>query len=131
MNSKKHLRRSHSAGRKTFWLIIAGFVLAIVLLKSGKAVVSYTSSDKYCVSCHIHPVADQAWKLSTHYNNASGNIVHCSECHLPPEGHGYIFAKAKHGFKDIYGYLFKDSAKINWQEKKLLENAKGYVYEQS
>ena len=91
----------------------------------------YTSTDKYCTSCHIHPMADQSWKLSTHYNNPSGNIVHCAECHLPPEGQGYLFAKAKHGLKDIYGYLFKDSAEINWEEKKLLENAKKFVYEKS
>ena len=107
------------------------FYSGCVLLRSGKVVVDYTSSDKYCVSCHIHPMADQSWKLSTHYNNPSGNIVHCYECHLPPEGHGYLFAKAKHGSKDVYGYLFKDSAKINWEEKKLLENAKRFVYEKS
>ena len=112
-------------------LLLLVFIIALIFLKSGKAVVSYTSSDKYCVSCHIHPLADQSWKLSTHYNNPSGNIVHCAECHLPPEGHGYLFAKAKHGFKDVYGYFFKDSAKINWQGKKLLENAKGFVYEKS
>ncbi len=112
-------------------LIIIGFIIALIFLKSGKAVISYTSSDKYCVSCHIHPLADQSWKLSTHYNNPSGNVVHCVDCHLPPEGHGYLFAKAKHGFKDVYGYLFKDSATINWQGKKLLENAKGFVYEKS
>ena len=76
-------------------------------------------------------MADQNWKLSTHFNNPSGNIVHCVDCHLPPEGHGYLLAKTKHGFKDVYGYFFKDSASINWQEKKLLENAKKYIYEKS
>jgi sulfatase modifying factor 1 len=113
------------------WFIIFGIVVSIIILKSGSAVVTYTSSDKYCVSCHIHPLADQSWKLSTHYNNPSGNIVHCSECHLPPKGHGYLSAKAKHGIKDIYGYFFKDSAKINWQEKKMVEKARGFVYEKS
>ncbi len=96
------------------------------------SVLTYTSSDKYCVSCHIHPLADQSWKLSSHYNNRTGNIVHCVDCHLPPKGHfGYLYAKAKHGSKDVYGYIFKDSAKINWDEIKLLDNAKGYVYEKS
>lgn len=76
-------------------------------------------------------MADQSWKLSTHYNNASGTIIHCADCHLPPEGHGYLAAKAKHGLKDIYGYLFRDSAKINWEEKKLPEYAKKIVYEKS
>jgi formylglycine-generating enzyme required for sulfatase activity len=117
--------------KKKVWFILAGFVICLVFLRMGKAVVTYTSSDKYCVSCHIHPLADQSWKLSTHYNNHSGNIVHCVDCHLPPEGPGYLPAKAKHGFKDIYGYFFKDSARINWQGKKMLENAKGFVYEKS
>jgi formylglycine-generating enzyme required for sulfatase activity len=83
------------------------------------------------MSCHIHPHADQSWKLSTHYNNSSGVITHCTQCHLPPEGQGYIYAKAKHGFKDVYGFLFKDSADINWEAKKLLENARTFVYEES
>ncbi len=131
MNLKNNTDRTFITRRTKVWLIICGIVITLIVLKSGKAVVSYTSSDKYCVSCHIHPMADQSWKLSTHYNNRSGNIIHCADCHLPPEGHGYLFAKAKHGLKDVYGYLFKDSAKINWQEKKLLENAKGYVYEKS
>ncbi|MBK9390782.1 MAG: SUMF1/EgtB/PvdO family nonheme iron enzyme [Bacteroidetes bacterium] len=116
---------------KKLWFIFAGFIVCLILLKSGKGVMKYTSADKYCMSCHIHPHADQSWKLSSHYNNKSGTIVHCSECHLPPEGEGYIFSKAKHGFKDVYGFLFKDSSEINWEKKKLLENAKGFVYEKS
>jgi nitrate/TMAO reductase-like tetraheme cytochrome c subunit len=95
--------RTFISGRTKVWFIIVGFIVGLIFLKSGKAVVSYTSTDKYCMSCHIHPQADQTWKLSTHFNNASGNVIHCTECHLPPEGHGYLFAKAKHGFKDAYG----------------------------
>jgi formylglycine-generating enzyme required for sulfatase activity/nitrate/TMAO reductase-like tetraheme cytochrome c subunit len=131
MKLKTYRGRSAISGSKKGWLIFAGFIVCLVLLKSGKVVVSYTSSDKYCMSCHIHPHADQSWKLSTHYNNKSGTIVSCSWCHLPPEGDGYLYAKVKHGFKDVYGYLFKDSTEINWEKKKLLENAKGFVYEKS
>ncbi len=131
MNLKKYRNRTLTSGSKKFWFIIAGALICLIVLKSGKAVVKYTSTDKYCVSCHIHPVADQSWLLSPHHNNSSGTIIHCAECHLPPEGHGYLFAKAKHGLKDAYGYFFKDSASINWEAKKLLENAKGFVYEQS
>jgi len=125
-------RRKTSVGRRTkAWFFILGILVCIIILISGKKALTYTSSDKYCTSCHIHPSADHSWKLSTHYNNKSGNIVHCVGCHLPPEGHGYFIAKAKHGLKDAYGFYFKDSAKINWQKKKLLENAKGFVYEKS
>ena len=103
------------------WFFIFGIIFCFVLVFAARKAVSYTSTDKYCVSCHIHPAADQSWKLSTHYNNKSGTIVHCSECHLPPEDHGYLPAKIKHGFKDVWGYFFKDSAAIDWQKKKLLE----------
>jgi sulfatase modifying factor 1 len=131
MNIKNIGTRTLVKGKTKVWLIILGFVLGIVVLISGNKVVKYTSTDEYCQSCHIHPMADQSWRLSTHFNNPSGNIVHCANCHLPPEGEGYLLAKAKHGAVDVYGYLFKDSAEINWEQKKLLENAKKYVYEKS
>jgi formylglycine-generating enzyme len=131
MNLRNYRSKTFITRRTKVWFIIVGIIVCLILLKSGKAVVNYTSSDKYCISCHIHPQADQSWKLSTHYNNHSGNIVHCVDCHLPPEGHGYLTAKAKHGLKDAYGFYFKDSASINWQAKKLLENVNGFVYESS
>jgi formylglycine-generating enzyme len=132
MNSNNHQGQLFLTKRAKYWFILAGILICLIFLKSAKIVLNYTSTDKYCVSCHIHPLADQSWKLSAHYNNRTGNIVHCVECHLPPKGHiAYLYAKAKHGSKDVYGYLFKDSAKINWEEIKLLDNAKGYVYEKS
>jgi nitrate/TMAO reductase-like tetraheme cytochrome c subunit len=131
MNVKDSSRQTLVKRRVKVWYFVLGILICITLLFAGNKVVSYTSTDKYCMSCHIHPVAEQNWKLSTHYNNKSGTFVHCVECHLPPEGHGYLFAKAKHGIKDTYGYFSKDSANINWEEKKLLEQAKCFVYEQS
>lgn len=131
MSLKNNSGRPYIPRRNKAWLIIAGIVIAVVVLKSGKAVVDYTSSDKYCISCHVHPHADQSWKLSAHFKNSSGTAAHCSECHLPPKGEGYLMAKAKHGAVDLYGYLFKDTSEINWEAKKLLENAKGFVYEKS
>jgi formylglycine-generating enzyme required for sulfatase activity/nitrate/TMAO reductase-like tetraheme cytochrome c subunit len=131
MNFNNYRSRT-SVGRRTkVWFFILGILACIIILLGGKKAITLTSTDKYCMSCHIHPGADQSWKLSTHYNNKSGTIVHCTECHLPPEGHGYLAAKSKHGIKDAYGYFFKDSTKINWEKKKLLESARGFVYEKS
>lgn len=131
MNYNDYRGRKSLSRRTKFWFIISGVLICIVFLAAGKKVMHVTSTDRYCISCHIHPSADQSWKLSTHYNNKSGTIVHCVECHLPPAGHSYLFAKAKHGIKDAYGYFFRDSAKIDWEKKKLLENARGFVYEKS
>ncbi|MGQ8337137.1 SUMF1/EgtB/PvdO family nonheme iron enzyme [Sunxiuqinia sp. A32] len=119
-------------GKKAYlWLIGVGVVGCFVFINLSNHAIEYTSSNEYCMSCHIHPHAEQSWKLSTHYNNSAGVIVNCVECHLPPKGHGHIAAKAKHGFKDVYGKLFKDSADFNWEDKSKLEQAKGFVYKES
>jgi len=131
MNLQSYSRRT-SVGRRTkVWFFILGILICLVIFFPGKKLMKITSTDKSCTWCHIHPHADQSWRLSTHYNNKSGTIVHCTQCHLPPEGNGYLFAKAKTGLKDLYGYIFKDSANIDWEKKKLLEYAKGIIYEKS
>jgi len=125
-------RQKASVGRRTkVWFFISGLVVFALLIIPYRFLMTTTSTDRFCMICHVHPHADQSWKLSTHHNNSSGTIVHCVQCHLPPEGEGYFFAKARTGLKDLYGYLFKDTAEIDWGKKKLLENAKKLVYENS
>lgn len=128
---KLNLKNPFKGGRAYISLVLLGVLICIVILAFSNKLISYTSTDDYCMSCHVHPHAEQSWKLSTHYNNSSGVIVHCVECHLPPKGHGHLAAKAKHGFKDVYGLLFKDSADYQWEEKRKLENAKHFVYKES
>lgn len=119
-------------GKRIYFLVFtAGMVAILLTLFTGKKVYQYTSTDEYCMSCHVHPHAEQSWKLSSHYNNRTGVVVHCVECHLPPEGHGQMMAKAKHGMKDLYGYLFKDSADFKWEQKRTVEAAKHFVYTES
>jgi formylglycine-generating enzyme required for sulfatase activity len=131
MNLKRLRSNSDFKKNRKAGLFILGFVACAVFIAAAGKAVKYTSTDNYCKSCHVHPHAEQAWLLSTHHNNKSGIVVHCVECHLAPKGQGYLYTKAKHGAKDLYGYLFKDSADINWQAKKLLENAKKFVYQES
>ena len=113
------------------WIVIGTMIVCVILYKLSDKVISYTSTDEYCMSCHIHPQADQSWMLSAHHKNRSGVSAHCVDCHLPPKDHGYLFVKAKQGLKDVYGFYFKDTAKIRWEEKRTLEKAKGFVYEAS
>ncbi len=119
--------------RKLPWLIIflGGVILGFILFFSGKRVIQYTSTNTYCKSCHVHPHATNSWKLSTHYNNSSGVVVHCTECHLPPDGILHITEKARMGVRDIYGKLFKDISKINWEEKSDLAYAVNFTYKES
>lgn len=117
--------------RAWFWFVMLGVLACILIVLAGARLMNYTSTDAYCMSCHVHPHAEQSWRLSTHSDNASGVIVHCVECHLPPEGHGHLVAKLRHGAKDVYGVLFKDSAGFNWEEKRQTEYAKKIVYQES
>ncbi|MGV8092054.1 MAG: SUMF1/EgtB/PvdO family nonheme iron enzyme [Mangrovibacterium sp.] len=125
------LKNPFKGSRAWLWFIMIGVLACIFVATAGNELMEYTSTDEYCMSCHIHTHADQSWKLSSHYDNSSGVITHCVECHLPPKGHGHLPAKIKHGFKDVYGMLFKDSADFNWEEKRKVEQARHFVYQES
>ncbi len=42
------------------WFLPGLVVGCLVILGAGKAIHA-TSTNKFCVSCHIHPVADAGW----------------------------------------------------------------------
>jgi formylglycine-generating enzyme required for sulfatase activity len=76
-------------------------------------------------------MADAAWKKSVHFDTRSGYRIGCVECHLPPKGKGYLWAKGKTGLRDLWNKWTKDAASFNWTDKGRLEAARGYVYESS
>ncbi len=118
--------------QKGVLLFLGGFVVAILFIFSGKNAVEATGTDEYCASCHkVHPQATASWKRSTHYDNKRGIVVHCIECHLPPEGLPKFTRKVSTGLRDVYGTIFKDPAEINWEEKSRPENAIHHTYQAS
>jgi len=107
---------------------IIGVIVVVVVFVLGYRSIeklnTYTSTDSYCISCHVHTEADQAWVLSSHYKTDLGELIHCIDCHLPPkESSDYWPEKIKAGSKDLYAYYFKDHAKINWAKKSEIEIA--------
>lgn len=110
---------------------LPGLLIGAALIIAGGKIIEKTSTNNYCVSCHIHPAADAAWKKSVHYDTRSGFRTGCTECHLPPKGHGYLLAKGTTGLRDLWSYWTKDSASFNWEDRKRLEVARSYVYEES
>ena len=108
-----------------------GLILGILLILGGGKAIEKTSTNEYCMSCHIHPAADNAWKRSVHYETKSGDRTGCAECHIPPKGDGYLWAKATTGLRDLWAYWTKDSASFDWEEKGRLENARIHAYESS
>jgi formylglycine-generating enzyme required for sulfatase activity/nitrate/TMAO reductase-like tetraheme cytochrome c subunit len=120
--------KKEGKGKRNWRFIILGAIVCYLFIAGINVGVEYTSSDEYCQSCHVHTETDAAWKLSTHFDNGSGVVVHCVECHLPPKGEGHLWAKIKHGSKDIYAMAFKDTDKINWQAKSDPEIAIDFTY---
>jgi sulfatase modifying factor 1 len=116
--------------RFLLWFI-PGLLVGVLLILSGGKALNITSSNEYCVSCHIHPMADATWKKSVHYDTRSGYRIGCVECHLPPHGKGYLWAKGKTGLRDLWSKWTKDSASFNWNDRRRLEVARVYVYESS
>ena len=61
--------------KSKYGLVVLGILIFSLFIISFNMVSDYTSTDRYCVSCHIHPVQDQNWRLSEHYNNKSGFVT--------------------------------------------------------
>ncbi|MBN1109119.1 MAG: SUMF1/EgtB/PvdO family nonheme iron enzyme [Bacteroidales bacterium] len=117
--------------KRFFLWFLPGLLAGALVIMGSNKVLEKTSTNDYCVSCHIHPDADNGWKRSVHYETASGYRVACVECHLPPKGDGYLWAKATTGLRDLWSFYTKDSASFDWNAKSRLEHARGHVFESS
>jgi formylglycine-generating enzyme required for sulfatase activity len=118
--------------RKIRGWFVTGVIIGVLLMFGGNKFMDYTSTDEYCMSCHIHPHADESWQQSSHHNTKSGVVIHCVDCHLPPKGSlDYLLAKGKMGVKDIWSYYTKDSASFDWQQKSRLDYAVKIVSNES
>ena len=93
---------------KTFILLVGLLLGAGIMVAVYKTSV-YFSSDESCMMCHVHPHAEDSWKLSKHVNNGSGVKTHCVACHLPPQSDtwNHYTAKAKLGLKDVWSCGFR------------------------
>lgn len=90
---------------------------------------TYTSTDSYCSSCHVHPQATSTWKIGPHSSKKTGFKTHCVDCHLPPKGIKHFTEKFKAGSRDLYGYYFTDLSQIDWEERSSHENALKFTFD--
>jgi sulfatase modifying factor 1 len=115
--------------RKKFWLwFISGVLAGVLILYGTDRAVEATSTNDFCASCHVHPQATASWKQGVHYATQSGYHVACTECHLPPEGEGYLIEKAKTGMRDLWSHWTKDTSEFDWDAASTLERASRHVY---
>ncbi len=122
-------------GRGSCWIIgLIGLMVGIFAMVALGGTMNKTSTNEYCMSCHVHEQADADWKKSLHYNSKSGVRTDCIECHLPPKEDGflkYYMAKSKIGAKDLWTKMTKDAGEIDWESKRELEHARKIVYNAS
>jgi sulfatase modifying factor 1 len=118
--------------RKGFYLL-SGIIIGIIIVVALYQTSVYFSTNESCMICHVHPHAEETWKLSMHVNNKSGVMTNCVDCHLPPIENtwDHYTAKIALGLKDVWGYLTKDSADFNWESKSELEYAIKYIPNES
>jgi formylglycine-generating enzyme required for sulfatase activity len=117
--------------KKILLLILIGFTLGILAAIFGNKAIEATSTNESCEICHVHPHVFDSWKKSVHYDTRVGIHIGCVDCHLPPKGQNYLKEKIKASARDAYGYIFKDSADFNWEQKSTLEYAKHHVFQES
>lgn len=113
---------------------LVGVVVGFILFAALHSFMVHSSTNDYCMSCHVHEQADADWKKSVHYNSESGTVTDCAACHLPPEEDGamkYMMAKMKIGAKDLWAYWTKDKEEIDFDRMGELEHAVKTVYNAS
>ncbi len=117
--------------KKLLLVLFLGFVVGILITVYANKAIEVTSTNESCEMCHVHPHVTESWKLSVHYDTRVGIQIGCVDCHLPPKGEGYLKEKIKASARDLYGYVFKDSADFNWEAKSSLEQAQHHVFKAS
>ncbi len=123
---------SENKKKGTFSIVFASLLVGGALVLVGDYCYEKSSTNESCMMCHIHPEAETAWKHGKHCNNESGTMTECVACHLPPENtFSHFTAKASAGIKDIWSFLTKDKAEIDFESKKDLEYAQKIVYNES
>ena len=112
-------------------VVFIGFFIGILIMLLFYKTLKITSTNESCEVCHVHPHVFDSWKLSDHHDTRVGMHIGCVDCHLPPEGEGYLVEKMKASARDLYGFVFKDSADYKWELKSTLENAKKQTFKES
>jgi len=89
-------------------LVGTGILIAFPLFSVFYYTMVRTSTPQFCASCHEIQPAFNAWKTSTHVNNAQGFVADCMDCHLPAphDTINFFYAKTWHGLKDIFVHFF-------------------------
>ncbi len=84
--------------------VFIGIIIAFPVFSLTYYTMVRTSTPGFCASCHEIQPAFNAWKTSTHVNNAQGFVADCMDCHLPApqDTINFFYTKTAHGIKDVF-----------------------------
>ena len=127
--TKRNYNNSRRKNKQRGTFLFLGFLIGVLFVAALYQTSVYFTTNESCMICHVHPHAEESWRLSTHVNNGSGVMVNCVDCHLPPSDNTWehYSAKLSLGLRDVWGYITKDSADFNWDSKSELEHAIKYI----
>ena len=87
-------------------LLIIGFVIGAGALIATNLMVKATGSNDFCSNaCHSMQWVAQEYRQSGHFQNRTGVLAGCHDCHIPHSYPELLWYKAKAGTKDAIGEM--------------------------
>ena len=118
--------------KKTVLPFVAGVLIVMLIIGFSSWAVEFSSHESFCMSCHeMRIVAEQGWMKSVHYDNESGVVATCSDCHIPHALIPKLYVKTRDGSKDIYVHLFGESNPESMDWDHLSRSARIKIYDES
>lgn len=88
-------------------------LLVLSLLFVTAETFHYTKTTGFCLTCHEIRAAEATWRNGPHYNNSSGVVAQCADCHIPPGAAEMVVDKAGR-LSELYAHLTEDNSPQLW-----------------
>ena len=97
----------------------AAVIIGILLLGSFQGVMTFTSTNQFCYSCHIGmDTFVEEYQNSSHFNGRSGVAATCADCHIPKEFGPKLMVKIK-ATADVWHKLTGKITLENYEKHRL------------
>lgn len=84
---------------------LLAFGIGATAVAGFNATMHYTNTNEFCYACHIGmDTIVEEYQASAHYQNASGVVATCADCHVPQQLLPKLWVKIK-ATKDVYHTL--------------------------
>jgi cytochrome c-type protein NapC len=81
------------------------FVFSVLVGILGAYILAYTSTEKFCISCHEMSYNFKEFEGTIHDTNRTGVRASCTDCHVPHDPGPLVLAKIKASRDLFYTYI--------------------------